>query len=66
MTHEYEVHYVLENCVIITMAYLPDEDLENHEDMAISQADDRLIEDGIDISKLFFIGVTAQKTGEYL
>jgi hypothetical protein len=65
ITHEYEVTFVLENCVIITIAYLPDEALEQHEQMAISQAEDRLAYDGLDISKLDFQEITAKKTGEY-
>jgi hypothetical protein len=65
ITHEYEVNFVLENCVIITMAYLPDESEEDHEKMAISQAEDRLAYDGLDLSKLNFQEITATKTGEY-
>lgn len=64
-SHEYEVRYITENAVIITMAYLPDENLEDHEDWAISQADDRLIADGIDLSKLEFNDIEVIKTGEY-
>lgn len=65
ITHEYEVTFVLENCVIITIAYLPDESLENHDEMAISQAEDRLTQDGLNLSKLDFQEITAKKTGEY-
>jgi hypothetical protein len=65
MTHEYEVHFVLENSVIMTMAYLPDESHEDHEQMAISQAEDRLGYDGIPYNTLDFIEITAKKTGEY-
>jgi hypothetical protein len=65
MTHEYEVHFVLENSVIMTMAYLPDENHEDHEQMAISQAEDRLGYDGIPYNTLDFIEITAKKTGEY-
>ncbi len=65
ITHEYEIHFVLENSVIITMAYLPDEYHEDHEDMAIGQAQDRLIQDGIPINTLDFQEITATKTGEY-
>lgn len=64
-SHEYEVRYYLENCTIVTLAYLPDENLEDHEDWAISQADDRLIQDGIDISNLEFNDIEVIKTGEY-
>ena len=65
MTHEYEVRYYLENCTIITLAHLPDENLDEHNDWAISQADDRLIADGIDLSKLEFNDIEVIKTGEY-
>ena len=65
MTHEYEVRYYLENCTIITLAYLPDENLDEHNNWAISQADDRLIADGIDLSKLEFNDIEVIKTGEY-
>jgi hypothetical protein len=65
VTHEYEVRYYLENCTIITLAYLPDENLDEHNNWAISQADDRLIADGIDLSKLEFNDIEVIKTGEY-
>lgn len=65
ITHEYEVSFVMENSVIITMAYLPDEHHEDHETMAIGQAQDRLGYDGINLNDLDIIEITATKTGEY-
>jgi hypothetical protein len=64
-SHEYEVRYYLYNCTIITLAHLPDENLGDHNDWAINQADEQLIADGIDISKLDFNDIEVIKTGVY-
>lgn len=60
-THEYEVRFSLENCVITTLSYVPEED----DDLPIGQAEDRLREDGIDIRALDVLEVETTKTGEY-
>lgn len=65
ISHEYDVKFVFENCVIVTLAHLPDEDLEEHEEWAIGQAEDRLAYDGIDLSKMDCLEISVTKTGEY-
>jgi hypothetical protein len=60
-THEYEVSFHLENCVITTLAYVPEE----NDDLPIGQAEDRLGYDGINIRTLDVLEVKTIKTGEY-
>jgi hypothetical protein len=60
--HEYQVNFVLETSFISTCVYL----LEEDEDKAIALAENQLGFDGLDISELHFIEITATKTGELL